>query len=342
MDLEERIKDIEDEIRRTPLHKASEHHIGTLRARMAKLREEQVKKSAKKKGSGYSIKKQGDATVMLAGYPSVGKSTLINALTRASSKVGDYDFTTLKAVPGMLEYKNARIQLVDLPGIIDEASKGKGRGREVLSAARNADLIIIVLEAGREDALEVIRKELYQVGIRLDKKAPDVIIKKKVSGGLNVEVPKGSSKEKVKAVLQGLGLVNAEVVIRKKLSDEELIDAVLANRHYCPSLIVANKTDVKKGKGFLSISAKTGKGLEELKEKMWRKLGFLRVYLKKPGKPVSPEPLILRGRVTPKNVLNKIRVTAKYAKVWGKSVKHGGQRVSTRHALKDEDIISFY
>ena len=81
MEYGEKIIELEDEIRRTPHNKATEHHIGTLRGKIAKLKEEQVKRSAKKSGEGYSVKKEGNATVMLVGFPSVGKSSLINALT---------------------------------------------------------------------------------------------------------------------------------------------------------------------------------------------------------------------------------------------------------------------
>ncbi|MBR9678648.1 MAG: GTP-binding protein [Nanoarchaeota archaeon] len=342
MSVEEKIIEIEDEIRRTPLHKASEHHIGTLRGKLAKLREDLVKKSTKQKGSGYSLKKEGDATVILVGFPSVGKSTIINQLTNADSQVGAYDFTTLNAVPGMLDYNDAKIQIVDLPGIIDDASKGKGRGREVLSAARNANLIILVLEVGKEKKLEIIRKELHGVGIRLDKKKPNVIIKKRIIGGIKIECPKSLSKNKLKSVLKGLGVVNAEIVIPNKISEGELIDSVLGNRHYCPSIIVINKSEDFVVKNFLGISGKTGKGLNDLKELIWDKLGLIRIYTKKPGKPVDDEPLIIKKPVTPALVLKSLRIVASYSKVWGESVKHDGQRVNKNHLLKDKDIISFH
>ena len=83
MGIPEKIKAIQDEIHRTQLNKATEHHIGLLKAKIAKLKREQeaeqVKKSAKKQ-DGFDVKRTGDATVVFIGLPSVGKSTLLNAV----------------------------------------------------------------------------------------------------------------------------------------------------------------------------------------------------------------------------------------------------------------------
>lgn len=66
-----------------------------------------------------------------AGFPSVGKSTLLNKMTGTFSEVAAYEFTTLTCVPGIIRYRGAKIQLLDLPGIIEGAKDGKGRGRQV-------------------------------------------------------------------------------------------------------------------------------------------------------------------------------------------------------------------
>ena len=67
------------------------------------------------------------------GFPSVGKSTLLTTLAGVYSEVAAYEFTTLTTVPGVIRYKGAKIQLLDLPGIIEGAKDGKGRGRQVIA-----------------------------------------------------------------------------------------------------------------------------------------------------------------------------------------------------------------
>lgn len=62
---------------------------------------------------------------------SVGKSTLLTMLTGTQSEAAAYEFTTLTCIPGIINYNDAKIQLLDLPGIIEGASEGKGRGRQV-------------------------------------------------------------------------------------------------------------------------------------------------------------------------------------------------------------------
>ena len=149
MGIPEKIKAIQDEIGRTQLNKATEHHIGLLKAKIAKLKREQeavqTKKSSKK-SDGFDVRRSGDATVVFIGLPSVGKSTLLNALTGSKSSVGAFQFTTVTVVPGILDYRGAKIQMLDLPGIIKGASSGKGLGKRILSVARSADIVLLVLD----------------------------------------------------------------------------------------------------------------------------------------------------------------------------------------------------
>ncbi|MBD3188442.1 GTP-binding protein, partial [Candidatus Bathyarchaeota archaeon] len=167
---EEKIAELEERLAKTKPNKATMKSIVTIKASIAKLRRELVKNLSSKGGGGigFGVKRSGHAQVALLGFPSVGKSTLLNELTggRTDSKVGAYDFTTLNCIPGMMTVKKVDIQLLDLPGIIIGASQGRGRGREILSALRAVDLIVIIISFAHDGTLnlkryDIIKKELY-------------------------------------------------------------------------------------------------------------------------------------------------------------------------------------
>jgi len=132
----EKIKDIEKEISRTQINKATMSHLCSLRAKLARYRTEllQPPKGASSAGEGFDVEKVGDARVALIGFPSVGKSTILSTFTSTKSEQAAYEFTTLTCIPGVIYHKDCRIQLLDLPGIIEGASEGKGRGRQVRRA----------------------------------------------------------------------------------------------------------------------------------------------------------------------------------------------------------------
>ncbi|AIY89970.1 OBG GTPase family GTP-binding protein [Geoglobus acetivorans] len=352
MDIHQEIKRLEEEIRKTPYNKATEHHIGRLKAKLARLKEEAEKQRKKTGGEQYAIKKEGDATAVLVGYPSVGKSTILNALTGAKSEVGDYDFTTLKPVPGMLEYNGAKIQIVDVPGLIEGASRGRGRGREILAAVRNADIIIIVVDVFTLENIDVLKNELYEGGIRLDEKPPDVVIKKKATGGLSIKstVDLSIDEQTIRSILREYKIHNGEILIREDITIDRLIDAILGNRAYIPSITVVNKIDLYPDaqipENAIAVSAEKKINLDKLVEEIYRKLDFIRVYLKPPGGKMEEEPMILRRGARVEDVCRKIHrdllENFKYARVWGRSVKFEGQKVGLEHELEDGDVITVY
>ena len=109
------------------------HHVGKLKAKIAALKRKIESQEAHSRSSGpasgFEVKKSGDASVALVGFPSVGKSTLIARLTGQDSEIGSYAFTTLTCIPGLMEHRGAKIQILDLPGLIPGAAEGKGRGK---------------------------------------------------------------------------------------------------------------------------------------------------------------------------------------------------------------------
>ena len=122
MGIKERIKEIEDQLKTTKYNKKTQHAIGLRKAQLATLKKKSEGQKKAGSGHGYVIRKTGDATVVMVGFPSVGKSTLLNAITNQESEVGGYDFTTLEAIPGLLEYKGAKIQIFDVPGLVEGAA----------------------------------------------------------------------------------------------------------------------------------------------------------------------------------------------------------------------------
>ena len=362
VDIQERIKELEAQMAKAKYNKATELWFGLVKSQIAKLRDKLEKKQSKKiGGEGFFVKKSGDATVILVGFPSVGKSTLLNALTGSKSKTGGYAFTTLTVVPGVLRYKHAKIQILDVPGIIAGASEGRGRGKEVLAMSRTADMALIITDALNPEHYDVIRKELYNVNIRLDQRAPDVKIEKKAKGGINVYTTvklKRINKEVVMKVLKEFKIVNADVIIREDIDIDQLIDVIYGNRAYIQSLYAVTKADLTTEKRLKEIqriyqpdvivSATSGKGIDKLKEKLYNKLNFVRIYLKEVNKPADMEvPLVVRAPATIETVCRKIHRDFvrkfRFAKVWGKSAKFPGQEFrKLDKRLSDGDIVEIH
>ncbi|MBI4181590.1 MAG: GTP-binding protein [Candidatus Aenigmarchaeota archaeon] len=345
----DKIKAIEEEMARTQYNKATQKHIGLLKAQLARLKEAQEGAGGGGAGLGYGVKKTGDATVVFVGFPSVGKSTLLNALTNATSRVAAYDFTTLVVVPGVMSYRGAKLQLLDVPGLIEAAAAGKGRGKEVLSVVRSADLILLIVAGERApDQQRILQGELQQAGFRLNLRPPDVRILRSSMGGIHLHLPRGFalSQETVKEVLKEFRILNAEVVIRQPLSLDQLIDCLSANRKYVPCITVVNKADqpAPPVPGALRISALQKEGLDALREAIWKGLGLARIYLKEPGKAPSPDPYILKGKAAVRDVAQRFGFlkTFAFAKIWGPSARFPGQKVGLEHAMRDGDTVEIH
>lgn len=361
MDIHEQIKDLEEEMRNTQYNKATEHHFGLIKARIAKLRETFERRQASKKGGeGFFVKKSGDASAVLLGFPSVGKSTLLNKITNAKSEVAAYEFTTLTVIPGVLQYKKAKIQILDVPGILQGAAAGRGRGKEVLAMVRNCDLIMILIEAMHPEHYPVILKEIFDCGIRLNKRKPDVKIIKKSRGGISIAstVKLDISKETIISVLKEFKLNNVDIVIRSKIDIDELIDAIEGNRSYTPGVVIITKSDLaskeqldkikKEINPKIFISAEQNKGIEELKELIYQELRFINIYLKEVNKkPDLEEPMIVRKGITLKGICERIHRDVakkfKYARIWGKTAKFDGQIIKDLNKeLNNGDVVEVH
>jgi hypothetical protein len=359
----QKILEIEAEMARTQKNKATEGHLGLLKAKLAKLRREQVEtvmRSGGSKGEGFDVIKSGDSRIGLIGFPSVGKSTLLCKLTDTYSEIQEREFTTLTCIPGVIKYRGSKLQLLDLPGIIEGAKDGKGKGRQVIGVARTCNLILVVLDALKPlYHKRIIENELEGVGIRLNRKKPDIEIKMSTKGG-GILINRGltsdvkMSDETITNICKEYKINNAEIVLRGRCGVDDLIDAIEGNRVYIPALYVINKIDqitieeldlLDQIPNYVLISAHLSWNLDELLERIWEKLDLLRIYTKPKGQvPDYEEPVILqRNKRTVSDFCLKIHRgllnDLKYAIIWGSSVKHQPMKVGKDHILNDEDVI---
>ena len=289
-----------------PKHKGTDKLHAELRRKIARLSQEAERRYATARRTGFCIRREGAGQVMLVGPTNVGKSQLLAAVTEASPEIAAYPFTTQTLIPGMMKFENIQIQLVDTPPI------GHRDVRTLLAnTLRGADLIAIVVDLSIESVSQVENTLEELKKARIEPVTDNV-----------KEVTLGSYQKKI--------------------------------------LLIGNKCDLESSTGnwkrldsqygalfpTVSISAKEGIGLEELKEALYQALNIFRVYTKiRGGKADLTEPVILKRGSTVKDAAESIhkdfKDKLKYAVVWG-SGKYDGQRVSREHMLQDGDIIEFH
>jgi len=305
-DSEEKIEALQLMLAIMPKHKGTDKLHAELRRKIARLSQEAERKYATARRTGFYIRREGAGQVMLVGPTNVGKSQLLAAVTEASPEIAAYPFTTQTLIPGMMKFENIQIQLVDTPPI------GHRDVRTLLAnTLRGADLIAIVVDLSIESVSQVENTLEELKKARIEPVTDNV-----------KEVTLGSYQKKI--------------------------------------LLIGNKCDLESSTGnwkrldsqygalfpTVSISAKEGIGLEELKEALYQALNIFRVYTKiRGGKADLTEPVILKRGSTVKDAAESIhkdfKDKLKYAVVWG-SGKYDGQRVSREHMLQDGDIIEFH
>ncbi|RKY65800.1 MAG: GTP-binding protein [Candidatus Latescibacterota bacterium] len=293
-----------------PKHKGTERLQAELRGRIAKLSREAQKKRAKR-GFSYHIKKEGAAQLVLIGPPNAGKSQILASLTNAVPEVTQYPFATRRPLVGMAPFEDISFQLVDTPSIAPDFMEPW-----LPDIVRNADLTLLVADLGVENCWEGVNtviERLAQVKIELLAEMTD---------DKESDVPGAFVRKKTIMVANKIDLPQAQ----------QRFDALKSACHQRFPLI--------------PISAKRHLGLEEMKRKIHRALGIVRVYTKAPGRPADrEEPVILRKGDTvidaAQTIHKDLARELKYARLWG-SNKFDGQRVERDYTLEDGDVVEFH
>jgi GTP-binding protein len=166
------------------------------------------------------------ADIGLVGYPSVGKSSLIAAMSAARPKIADYPFTTLTPNLGVVQAGETRFTAADVPGLVPGASQGKGLGLEFLRHVERCAALVHVLDCATLESdrdpindFDVIEKELKEYGGLADR--PRII-------GLNkIDIPDGKAMaDMVQETLESRGFPVFQVSAASRQGMQELIYAM--------------------------------------------------------------------------------------------------------------------
>ncbi|HZT83248.1 MAG TPA: GTPase [Gemmataceae bacterium] len=306
---EERLACLKKMLQLVPKHKASEKLQAELKKKISDAREEveHEKKAGKKGGVSYKIPRQGAGQYVVLGGPNAGKSKLLNRLTRATPEVAPYPFTTREPHAGMMEWEDARVQLIDTPPVTADFLEPY-----LSSMVRSADAALLLVDLGDDDgpfAAQAVIDRLAQV--------------KTLLGG-RPEPVEDPGVQAVKTLL-----VANKIDLPGAADRLEIVREMFGERF--PVHVV---------------SLETGQGVEELRDAIYRFLNVIRVYTKKPGKPpdlASPFTLPVGGTVLDLAALvhREVAEKLKSARVWGTGV-FDGQTVTRDHVLHDKDVVELH
>ncbi len=306
---------LEEMFRLVPKHKGSEKLQSQLKQRIKVARQE-LQQPRSRSGVGhrdpFAVQKQGAGQVALLGAANVGKSAIVQALTDAKVEVAEFPYSTHTAVPGMAKHEDVPIQLVDMPPVMDgNAQSG------MVGAYRLADVILLVVDLAAIGLLDQYEQPL---ALLMERKMRPVS-----TLALEPDEQESESEAEPKRVL------------------------VAANKHDMPGsadnfegLQELCGGDLK----MMPISAETGEGLDVMMAELFEMLRVIRIYAKKPGKPVDyKEPFVLEkgGDVAElaTHVHRELADKLKTARVWGSGV-HDGQQVHHTHVLSDKDVVELH
>jgi small GTP-binding protein len=289
-----------------PKHKGTDHLRAELRSRIAKLTQQLSKKSGTQRTS-MMIDKEGAAQIAVIGLSNSGKSQLIVSITNATPIVAEYPLTTHNALPGMMDFEDIKIQLIDTPPLASQTIQWW-----LPQMLRQADALLVMVDLSYDPLVQLdeIRDHLEKmrivIGDSLANPVEDVVTWHKKT-----------------------------MIIANKLDIDD-------NNHRYRFLLDNLGTKLP----IVAISATQGIGLDELRLEIYRMLDIIRVYTKTPGqKADTSDPIVLaRGSTlldAAATVHKDFAAKLKYARIWG-SGKHDGNMARRDHLLEDGDIIELH
>ncbi|HEX9261444.1 MAG TPA: GTPase, partial [Candidatus Bathyarchaeia archaeon] len=312
----EKLQKMQEFLAAVPQHKGTMKLRGQVKKKMAFIRKDMEEK--KRKGTGKSsggpkffIEKEGAAQVALLGVTNAGKSCLLSAVTNAKIEVSPNPYTTRISTPAIMNFLDMQFQLVEAPAVMEGSADGRAWGPMTLGLARNADGLIIMVDLANDPVrqLKLVLEELEKARVLVSKPKGRVDIDRRHAGTALRIILTGklldSSMREVEALLRSYKINDAIVKITGEVTLDDVEDAIFESTIYKPSLILANKLDVRgaaanlrtlelyvNGKlPIIAASCEEKRGLEKLGKKLFDALDIIRVYTKEPSvKTHSPKP----------------------------------------------------
>ncbi len=305
----EKIAALEEMLAVMPKHKGTDHLKGDLRRRIAKLNQSTGHKGATQRAS-MVVDKEGVAQLAVIGVPNAGKSQLVAAVTNAEPTVAEYPFTSHAITPGMMEFENIQVQLLDTPPLVSGSIPFW-----MPHSLRRADALLIMV-----DVTDSPLDQLADITLQLE----EMLV---TFGQAPAEEDEDQRVVRVRAMIVAnkADLVNGEEMLR--------ISASL-------------RAEAGEDVPVVAISARSGAGLEDLRLAVYRLLEIIRVYTKTPGQKADmADPIVLDRGSTMEEAAQQVhkdfRAKMKFARVWG-SGKHDGIMVKRDHVLEDGDIVELH
>lgn len=367
---QEKVEKLGEFLSLIPKHKGTEKLRGQVKRQISTLRkelEEKRRRKAGRRGPRFFLEKEGAAQIIILGPTKVGRSSLLTSVTRAKTEVSDYPFTTREPVPGMLQYEDLQFQLVEAPALVEGAAYSSSGGLQTLGLARNADGILLMVDLS-EDAvkqLTTILEELERTRILTQKPRAKVEIERKhVGAGLRIIIfgkLQDCNLRDVETLFKSYRILDATVKIYGQATLDDVEDAIFESTIYRPAILIANKADLPLAEDALqqlkqftgnrlpiiSVSCRTGQGLEKLGAEIFKALEIIRVYTKQPNdKLPSSNPFILKRSSTVADLAKQIHSDFierfAYARVWANRLTFSPQKVGPSFLLKDKDIVELH
>ena len=367
---EEKIEKLQEFLSLVPKHKGTENLRAQVKRKIAILRREIAEKKRKKAGVGgpkFFVEKEGDAQIVILGPTNVGRSSLLSLLTNAKVEISNYPYTTKEPTPGMFQYQDLQFQIVEAPALMGDFADGGAWGLKTLTAARNADGLILMIDLSRDliEQFSLISRELEKARILTRKPKARVEIERKYMGaGLKIIVLGrllDCTSKDLEQLLKSYGIHDATVRIQGEATIDDVEDAIFEGTVYRPAIIIANKADVPNAarrieqlKGLvgeetkiLPVSCEAKSGLEKLGSAIFEMLDIIRVYTKEPNERFpSKKPFTVRKGSTildlAKLIHSDFYKQFSYAKVWSRRLRFSPQKVGGAFTLEDGDTVEIH